>query len=67
MAYQVSLKCTEYTVPLHNVLYILVGDDVASFVVDVLPKLLLVHHSSDCKVFATIVLDYLSSDQAVSE
>ena len=42
--------------------YFSVGDhEVISFVVDVLPKLLLVHCSSSSESFAAVVLEYLHS------
>jgi hypothetical protein len=46
-----------------------VGDhEIISFIVDVLPKLLLVHHSSRPESFAAVVLEYLhSSDDGGTE
>ena len=37
--------------------------NITSFIVDVLPKLLLVYRSSSCESFATVVMDYLRFDQ----
>ena len=40
------------------------GDyEVTAFIVDVLPKLLLVHHSSSPESFATVVLEHLQCDE----